>query len=444
MLRLHTALAFASTILLIGCGDDTNVGGSGGTGGATGGGGGGPAPFTCTFDEPLPSCGAACPIASAGSVTCNGYVSPAIDTDPSGEPALVLGAGATEDALAVDTVARTLTPLFPVQSRLALTANDDGALHLFDGAGDNGEAWVHHTVPTSGPPGTEEVITSQSGGYIVPYGAVARSGKLTALGLAGTSTTEDLILANQLGDGSWETSLLGLDHPVNPTLAFADDGTPLIGFFSSATGEWHFNIKAGDLVPVDLGFSFGTGLSTGGSIAGGPTSWKAAAFQLAAGIHIIHPGVGQDDLDGTAPLSFQSCAASAGGGACSGTCTESATGAAPGVVVLSTEGQGVIVAYVEAVIDRTYNLVEGECTEAGCPCEAVLTDDQSSMSLVLYRHDNGIAAEAYRLPITAPPSAVPTTSLVGAQRDSDASLAWVDATGESVGYAHIDLSLAIQ
>lgn len=408
------ALVFIALVAWVGACSDDGPGGNGGEGGDGGGGGegangggggegasGGGSLFHCelgTLEAPL-CAGPSCPLSNMGRLDCENrdYFFIQVQSAADGAPSILLDPAAHgHPLLLADTSANEVSALADVSYHASFATDDEGRPSFSYVPADVPVPWYFQELG-----GEAEIVGGEGVSYWVPRGLAARGTARYAIGLRSEPRgPETLVFATREAAGQWAMEELG-SGDLYPLLELSEDGTPLIAFHDD---QQRLVIQVGDMAPQPVDLAPDTQAHTGFAIVPGASGWEAAAYLDATRLVLLRPSLPAATTEAYAPGDFNQCDPFAGGnGSCSGPCNESGTGVSSALNPFAVDG-GLALLFAERTVDRTGHFEEGECTEAGCPCEYVVDSDESFIDLVLVRFDATTSelSELGRFPLPAP------------------------------------------
>lgn len=433
-------LGFVAVLaLLAACGDDSPGGGNGGEGGGDGGGGGegaagGASLFQCevgTLESPLCE-GPSCPFSNVGRLDCqnrDGFLIQ-VQSAADGAPTILLDPAAYgHPLLLADTAASEVTALADV-SYHASFATDEQGNPSFSYVGEPPVPWYYRELG-----GDAEIVGGEGVSYWVPRGLAARGTARYAVGLRSeTNGPETIVFATRQAPGDWTLEELG-GVDLYPQLDLTEDGTPMVVFNDD---QQRLVVQVGDEAAEPFELAAGTQARSGFALVPGASSWDAAAYLDSTRLVLLRPSLPAATTEAYAPVQFNQCDPFAGGGgACRGPCDETGTGVSSALNPFAIDG-GFALLFAELTVDRKGQFQQGECTEAGCPCEYVVDTDDSFVDLVLVRFDAATSefSELGRFP-------VPAAGELNVQLDSskrDQTIAFALSFSREVIYGQIDAS----
>ena len=341
---------------------------------------GGPAVPECTTD-PAPWCGDGCPVTSPVALVCDWDTYAALRVGPDGTPWLL--AHVNRDMVAALLVKLgpkpSLTPAPKLSIGAALAIDGDGAPHLIHTT-EQPNARLRHR----GLAGVDDDIACIAGPVPIwiPQRLIASAGSLIGLVKWIAETEGGLAMVRRDGEGAWSLESLPIAGDW-PTLALADDGTPLVAHYASEPNGWRARMLVGDAM-VALPFAPSPVLTYELALVPGADSFLAAVRLGETHVEVALPDQSAAILDEMPVLAAAGCATPVD--SCSGACNVNGVGTAftPAAV---RDGDAIVLIRVEDTIDRDGHFEGDLCpgSGAGCSCDLITDEDRSRGELVLTR-----------------------------------------------------------
>ena len=340
---------------------------------------GGPAVPECTTD-PAPWCDG-CPVTSPVTLVCDWDTHARLRVGPDGTPWLL--AHVNRDLVAALLVklgpTPSLTPTPRLTNSAALAIDGDDAPHIIHTT-EQPNARLRHR----GPAGVDDDIACIAGPVPIwiPRRLIASEDSLIGLVEWIAETEGGLALVRRDGEGAWSLESLPIAGQ-QPTLALADDGTPLVAHYANDPNGWLPRVLVGDAV-VALPFAVGPSLDTDLALVPGADTFLAVARLGETHVELALPDQGAVILNEMPVLAATGCGTPVA--SCSGACNVQGVGTTftPEAV---RDGDAIVLIRVEDTIDRDGHF-EGELcpqSDPNCSCDLVADEDRSRGELVLTR-----------------------------------------------------------